>query len=316
MNLFNYNVAELQADPKATAEEARRAQVAQNSTNRIEHYISDLTLLAGKDLRCIDTLSALIVTGTKIMELGLHTQGRLKAAEGRSDAFLEATAANVKTAFRHAVALMDECDLDLGAWTEAMECAKPAMEDLTRISKSLERPGVKTAVTPAVPEKQKPEPGPRLIEENGQPAPAAEVQEPTPMPVAAPLPALGYTPREEGFEEAQVVEESEDEFDTYDETERTELFEGLLNKLEEQGVADGLKRKNWAKAQTEWQQAIDAFPKVAFQRLTFAVHYRPGKTTWDIPSDDEIKAYEDSQALTEADEAANITPLDRAAGEE
>ncbi len=306
VSLFKYNVDELQADPKVTAEEVRRAQVAQSTTNRIEHYINDLALLAGKDLRLQDTLAALITTGTKIMELGLHAKGRLKAAEGRSDAFLEATAANVKTAFRHAVALMDECDLDLGAWTEAMEIAKPAMDDLTRISKSLERPGVKTAVTPAVPEKPKPEPGPRLIEENGQPATAAEVPEPQEettqvfQQVAGTLHCDGVP-----VVDAEVVDEPTQE-------ELEETFSEMMKSLKEGADQVELPRAEWTKVRKAWEQVFQSSPVDAVRRLTFAVYYRT-EESWGIPTDEEMQAFEEAQTQ---DTPENVQPLGRAAGEE
>nr|WP_320131967.1 hypothetical protein [uncultured Holophaga sp.] len=302
---FNYDLPALQADPKVTQEETRRATIADSCAARCVHYINDLQDFLDKDLRNSDTLQGLIVTGTKILELGLHTKGRLKAAEGRSDAFLEATAANVKTGLRHALSVIDEHDLDLGAWEEAFDLVKPVMEDLRDIAKKLERPGVKTAVTPAGQPAPKPEPGPRLIDEDGEPSPEAEAQ--------ATLPALGFTPQlDEGAIDVEV--ESNDEFDMWSEEERAEAFRDLFETLEEDGKADGLKLKDWVKARAAWDKAIEADPKDAFRRLSFATNYRI-PTSWGIPTDAEIQAYDDDQALAQAD-AANITPLDRAAGEE
>lgn len=195
---YDYRLPELEADPKVHSEELRRAQIADSAAKRASFLLIDLAGLIEKDLRQQDTLRALCVTGTKLLELGLHTRGRLKAAEGRSDAFLEATAANVKTALRHALSVIDEHDLDLGAWEEAFELVKPAMEDLRDIAKKLERPGVKTAVTPVVPEKPKPEPGPKMFDDQtGEPAPEADVTAPE-------RPALGCVV------DAEVVETDEE----------------------------------------------------------------------------------------------------------
>ncbi len=324
-NQFTYDIAALQADPKATAEEVRRATIADSAATRIGHFISDLQGLREKDLRNSDTLKAVIVTGTKLLELGLHTKGRLKAAEGRSDAFLEATAANVKTAFRQAVSVMDECDLDLGAWGEALEIAKPAVEDLTRISKSLERPGVKTAVTPAVPEKAKPEPAPRIFEENGAPTPEAELPaEATPMPCAAPLPALGYTaPREEGAIDVEVVDVSAvvqpHPLDGLTPTEQETVVYGLLDKLEEAGIQEaGLKRKDWKKAQEAWMsiwlEDDEESTHQIYDALTFALDKRQ-PLSWAVPTVEEMQAHVDAQNQAEADEASETAQLDAAVGE-
>ena len=312
MNIFDYGIKALQEDPKVSAEEVRRATVADNAANRVTHFIADLSELAAKDLRNADTLKALITTGAKILELGLHTKGRLKAAEGRSDAFLEATAANVKSAFRNAVSVMDECDLDLGAWSEALEISKPAIDDLTRISKALERPGVKTAVTPAIPEKPKPDPGPRLLEDDGQPAPEAEVPEPTPMPCKA-VQTIGYTPAPESEAiDAEVVEPHPLEGLT-DEAQDL-AFRNLLNQLEEAGVESGNKRKAWKPVEAAW---LDAWKEADDFETTCEVF---DKLTWalSIPTWQPIPTVEEWQSIlaADADEPSNVAPLDRAAGEE
>jgi hypothetical protein len=110
---------------------------------------------------------------------------------------------------------------------------------------------------------------------------------------------------------AQPEAPAQDEFDLWSKEEREENFRLLFDALEENGIVEGLKRKSWTKARAEWQKAIDADAKDAFRRLTFAVYYRQ-TATWAIPDDAELQAHEDSQAMTEADEAA----LPHAAGEE
>ena len=267
----------------ASEEEIRRATVAHNAAERLVHFIADLGELNEKDFRKADVLKALIVTGTKIMELGLHTKGRLKAAEGRSDAYLEATKANVQTAFRSANSVLDECDVDLGAWAEALEIAKPAVEDLTRISKGLERPGVKTAVTPPTVERSKPEPGPRLLQEDGEPAPAAAQD--APASAAASLQTLGCT--------SGAVIDVEAEVHPLDGDEDPEgTVQKLLEQLEEAGVECGLKRKDWKKTAEPawmaiWPEDCDlAITKHVFDLAIVALARSP--ITWDVPTDQEL----------------------------
>jgi hypothetical protein len=316
-NRFDYLLPCLQADPKVTSEELRRATVADAATARAGHYLNDLNELLSKDLRVVDVLQTLGQTGLRILELSLHTKGRLKAAEGRSDAFLEATSANVKAAFREAIAVMDECDVDLGAWTAALEAAKPAVEDLTRISKAMDRPGIKTAVMPAGPAKEKPAPGPALFQDDGESALAHEPEpptEPTPMPYAAPLTTLGCVIDVDAEIVPTASDESTDEFDMWSDEERDEAFQMALDRLEEEGVQEGLKRKNWPAADKAWQAAWETFPKDTFRRLTFAVYYRKG-ITWDIPQDGEMEAYEQAQAKSELPWDEEF-PLPQAAGGE
>jgi len=289
---FPYNPDALK-ETLASEEEIRRATVAHNAAERVKFFITDLEHLNEKDLRKQDVLTALIVTGTKIMELGLHTKGRLKATEGRSDAYLEATKANVQTAFRSANAILEECDVDLGAWTEALETAKPAVEDLTRISKGMDRPGVKMAVAPVVVEKAKPEPGPRLIEENGEPTPeAAQMEDPAPAP--APLQTLGFRAVEDVPPGEVIDAEVEDAhpLDGMDEGAAEEATQKLMEKLGEAGVEEaGLKRKDWAKAEKAWiaiwpEDCDLATTKKVYDLLTVALARNP--ISWDIPDEKEV----------------------------
>lgn len=325
MNLFDYKISDLQADPKVSAEEVRRAQVGEPAGKRLAYFLDDLGVLVEKDLRQIDTLNALEQTGLAVMELALRTKGLLKSAEGRTDVYLAGHAANAKSGFRHAISLLDQQEHDPNAWSEALEAIKNPMKFVKGIAEGMEGTGIKASLMPApAPERSKPEPGPRMFTDGGDPAPApappappAATVEPSAPPAPAPGAMSGRPIPALGMAEGQVIdvtpeeEEIEDEFDMWDEEERLNEFEQLLNKLENDGKEEGLKLKDWKKAQAAWQQLIDADPKDAYGALKFAVYYRPGKTCWDIPTQTEM-----DMVLGTEPEPANVAPLDRAAGEE
>jgi hypothetical protein len=118
--------------------------------------------------------------------------------------------------------------------------------------------------------------------------------------------------------DAEVVEPHP--LDNKSDEEQDKLFDEMLDQLEEAGVEEGLKRKEMKKARqawvdrwASWQQVEDLYD--TFNRLHFALNVRK-PISFEIPTDEEFQAYEDSQASTETDEADNVTPLDRAAGEE
>ena len=293
--------------PAPSAEEMRRRHVETNAKDRLQQLGNDLAELLKGNLKKAESLRALEQVGVKVVEIALQTRGRLRAADGRGDAFLEATAANVRTALRHADKVMEGHDREMSAWSEALEIAGPALEDLKRISKGLERPGVKVAIVPGG--------GDGLFDEEGQPTEKAVAPAPEPPPAPAPVPPTTWEPepvvpapapvtaREiptlgtKGCPVIDILPEPEpravvaalDEFDLWDEEERLNEFERLMGRLEEDGVEEGLKRKDWLKAVTAWQALIDEDPKEAHARLTFAIYYRKA-CTWDIPTQTEIES--------------------------
>ena len=88
--------------PAPSAEEMRRRHVEAAGKDRLQQEANNLAELLKGNLKKAETLRALEQVGVKIVEIALQTRGRLRSADGRGDAFLEATAANVRTALRHA----------------------------------------------------------------------------------------------------------------------------------------------------------------------------------------------------------------------
>ena len=278
--------------PAPSAEEMRRRHVETNAKDRLQQLGNDLAELLKGNLKKAESLRALEQVGVKVVEIALQTRGRLRAADGRGDAFLEATAANVRTALRHADKVMEGHDREMSAWSEALEIAGPALEDLKRISKGLERPGVKVAIVPGG--------GDGLFDEEGQPTEKAVA--PAPEPEAPAAPAVAPAPEATAFREIPalstkacpvidvdvVEEEAEDEFDLWNDEEREGEFVQLTEALQENGVEDGLKRKDWKEAYYAWRKVNDVDPKRCHALLTFAVYQRPGKTTWGIPTQEEM----------------------------
>jgi len=61
------------------------------------------------------------------------------------------------------------------------------------------------------------------------------------------------------------------------------LYEGLLGLLEEEGVRQGLKRKDWKKARQPWQDLFITDRMHAYQTLWQAYHDHAGEISWQIP---------------------------------
>jgi hypothetical protein len=289
--------------PAPSPEETRRRHVEASAKDRLKFLGNDLEELLKGDLKKTDRLQALETVGEKILEIALQTRGRLRSAGGNADAFLAATAANVITAFRHVAKTMEGYDKEMTCWADSLEIATPALDDLKRISKAIDRPGVKTAIGPS---------GEALFDDELQPAPkAAEsaapplapVQEPTPAP-EPPAPAQATVPAREIMTLGMgpvidVVPEplAVDPFDGLDADAINDLVSKRLDELEEAGVEEGLKRKDWKKPYDAWCVILpfvndlddEDLPGLrdAFRLLMFALETRK-PLSWAIPTEAEI----------------------------
>ena len=288
--------------PAPSAEEMRRRHAETTGKDRLRQEVANLEELLGGNLKKTESLRALEQVGIKIVEIALQTRGRMRSSDGRGDAFLEATAANVRTALRHADKVMEGHDKEMGAWAEALEIAGPALEDLKRISKGLERPGVKVAIVPGG--------GDGLFDDEGQPtekavapptpapapeppsAPEPEIPPPAPAHVAGrEIPTLGMGPV------VDVEPEPAHPFDGLDADAINNLVSKIFDQLEEAGVEEGLKRKDWKKPYEAWCAILpfindledEDLPglREAFLLLTFALETRK-PISWAIPTEAEV----------------------------
>lgn len=289
--------------PAPSAEELRRQHVETNAKNRLDDLIRDLEELGKHNFRKAESLRALEQAGVRVVELALQTRGRMRAADGRGDAFLEATAANVRTALRHADKIMEGHDVEMTAWADALEIASPAIEDLKRISKAMERPGIKVAIVPGG--------GEGLFDEEGQPTQAAAADpepvqpapEPDPEPAAAPpreIPTLGMA-------EPDPVIDVEPEpahthaLDGLDESQAEEATQTLLSELEDEGAREGLKRRDWKAAEAEWmatwpEDCDAATTRAMYDRITFALDVRK-PLSWAVVTEKDLIDWQRKQAL-------------------
>lgn len=289
--------------PAPSAEEMRRRHVEAAGKDRLQQEANNLAELLKGNLKKAETLRALEQVGVKIVEIALQTRGRLRSADGRGDAFLEATAANVRTAFRHAYKVMEDHDKEMGAWAEALEIAGPALEDLKRISKGLERPGVKVAIVPGG--------GDGLFDDEGQPTekaaappaaapkpPAAAEKKPEPP---APAPGPGNVGGREiptlGMGAGQVIDvvpepPAAHPLDGMDEAKAEGVVNSMLAQLEEAGVEEGLKRKDWKAAEAAWikiwpEECALSVTKHVYDLLHHAIHNRR-PLSWTVVTDKDL----------------------------
>ena len=295
--------------PAPSAEEVRRLHVETNAKDRLKGMVDELAGLLKGDCKKVERLAAIIACGESIMSVGLHTRGRLRAVSGRGDAFIESTAANVMSGLRKALKTMEMYDKELIVWGDTLEILKPVADDVKRIATGLDRPGVKAAVAPG---------GEALFDDEGQPtetaaAPPAPEPAPSPAPPAEPEPpapearpiqTLGMGP----VIDVDVVEPEAPVPHFLDGKTVAEIDEALrstLDKLEEAGVENGLKRKDWIKAYDAWCDILpmteedlsnlDALKK-GHDLLIFALMSRQ-PFSWAVPTDKEFFDFQRKLAI-------------------
>ena len=281
-------------------EELRRLHVVNNTKDSIQARIGELQGLLKGSLQKNDQLHALAGVGEAIMSVALHTLARLRALQGKTDASLATKGAYVRTQIRKALKVADQFETDLTAWNDVVETLKPAVEACTRTVKDLDLPGMKAAIGCA---------GEALLDDEGNPtekAAAAATPEPAPeAPKVEPEPELA--PREIqtlGMAEPQapiidVVPEPAPAhpLDGMSVEGADETITGMLEQMEEAGVAEGLKRKDWGGMGgfgTKWQQVmpdwdcedLEAFKK-AYDLLDFALNHRK-PISWAVPTEKDL----------------------------
>ena len=302
--------------PAPSAEEVRRLHIETAAKDRLKVEATNLVDLLKGNLKKADSQRALEQVGVKILEIALQTRGRLRSSDGRGDAFLEATAANVRTALRHADKIMEGHDREMTAWGEALEIAGPALEDLKRISKGLERPGVKVAIVPGG--------GDGLFDDEGQPtekavAPAAPAPAPKPPAAeekkpAAPAPSAQVAAREiptlgmGPVIDVDVVEPTHP-LDGVSIPDAEAMVQELLAQFEEAGVEDDLKRKDWKAAEKAWiatwpEECELAVTKCMFDRLTLALKRSP--MSWAVITEKDLLDHQRQQAMAVPDPAYDL----------
>ena len=294
------------AGPAPSPEEIRRKHIEASAKDRFGFLRNDLEELLKGDIKKNDKLDALVAVGESILSLALQTKGRLRAATGQSDAFLEMKAANIKSGLRKAGQVFDTWDKDMTAWEGTQDVIKPILDSIARTVKDLDIPGMKAAIAPS---------GPALFDEEGQPTekavapPAPPVPEPTsapaePEPAPAPLqareiPTLGMAPGPI----IDVVPEPEQHYlpANCEPSMAEEQIQELFEKLEEAGVEEGLKRKDWSKAWNLWMAVwpedcdMPTNHKVA-DLLDFALNHRK-PISWAVPTDQEFFAHQRQLAI-------------------
>ena len=305
--------------PAPSAEEIRRLHVETNARDRFQGMAKELDALIKGDLKKTDRLQAIIAVGESVMSVGLHTRGRFRCLAGRGDASLESKAAYIKSCLRKAGSVFDTWDTDMSAWSEFVECLKPVVAAAERTVKDLDRPGVKAAVAPG---------GEALFDEDGDvteraavpPAPAPPTPEPGPCcnlcgqtavhaddcayegavgdyeeqpPAPAPLQTLGMN--QASVIDVDVVEDPpEHPLDGMSLEDAETVVQELMDDLEEAGIENGLKRKDWKAAEAAWMKVWPEdcgleHHKMMFDRLTTAMARRP--ITWAVAGDPETFAH-------------------------
>jgi hypothetical protein len=301
------------AGPAPSPEEIRRRHVEASAKDRLKFLGNDLEDLISGDLKKSDRLGALETVGEKIMEIALQTRGRLRAAGGHSDAYLSATDANVLTGLRHATKTMEMHDREMQSWPDSLELVKPVMKDLQRIAEGMDRPGVKTAIGPSGEAlfDDELQPAPKAAEAAAPEPPATSAPEPAPVPAPEPAPApAAYVQEREiptlatkACPVIDVVPEPEPNhpLDGKTDGEAEEMIQAMFENLEEAGVEEGLKRKDWSKA---WNLWIVAWPedcgmtihRQVFDMLTFALEGRK-PISWDVPTMPDVFAWQRKLAI-------------------
>jgi hypothetical protein len=296
-----------------TKEEMDRLHIESVLRDQLQTRHDELGALMVKDLKKSDILRTLCATGEAIMANVLQAQGRLRAATGQVDAFVEAKKADFCTRARKSIKLLEGDQVENSIYEEVVEAMKPGLESLQRLVKDLDVPGVKIAIQPMgggnalfdpegnvtqaaapapAPEpkpKPKPEPTP-VVEETYPPKSAA------PAPISArEIPTLGMGP----VIDVDVVEQAHP-LDGMDEAAAEEAVNTLIAKLEEAGVEDGLKRKDWKAAEKAWvatwpEDCETDVTKRMYDRLVLALEQNP--VTWTVITDKDLFDHQRKLAL-------------------
>jgi hypothetical protein len=288
--------------PALSPEEIRRNHIEANAKDSLAARRNELDALLKGSIRGTDRLDALAAVGEAIMSVALHTRGRLRAASGRTDASLAAKGAFVKTATRKALKIADLFETELTAWNDFVEAVKPAVEACTRTVKDLDLPGMKAAIgaggvalfddegapseKAVVPPPATPEPPPATPEP--APAPPA-LREILTLGMAAPGPVIDVNPEPAHPLEGMTEGEAE------------AVVQELLADLEEAGVEEGLKRKDWKAAWEAWMKIWPEDCKVCttahvWDLVMFALNVRK-PISWAVPTDQEFFDYQRKLAI-------------------
>ena len=287
-----------------TPEELRRQHAETVGRERLRGISDEVILLIAKDLKKVDITKAIAACGEAILSLALQTQGRMRAISGETDALVEAKIADFNSKARKSIKLL-EGPYDLTSFEEVVDTMKPALDSITRLVKDLDVPGVKLAITPT---------GPALFDPEGQPTQAASAAPLPPAPASAPEPepkkpeppAPTPGPANVSGREIQtlgmgpvidVEPEPAHPFDGLGDEAINDLVTTTLDKLEEAGVEEGLKRKDRNKHYQAWSAILpfvngpddEDLPgvKAAFLLLLFALEVRK-PISWDIPTEKEV----------------------------
>ncbi len=301
------------AGPAPSPEETRRKHIEASAKDRFGFLRDDLEALIKGDIKKNDKLDALVAVGESILSLALQTKGRLRAATGQSDAFLEMKAANIKSGLRKAGQVFDTWDKDMTAWEGTQDVIKPILDSIARTVKDLDIPGMKAAIAPS---------GPALFDEEGQPTekavapPAPPAPEPPPVPAEpdpapeppapAPAPLQARELQTLGMAPGPVIDVEPEPEQHYlpancEPSMAEEQIQALFEKLEEAGVEECLKRKDWSKAWNLWMAVwpedcdMATNHKVA-DLLDFALNYRK-PISWAVPTDQEFFAHQRQLAI-------------------
>lgn len=314
--------------PAPSAEEIRRLHVETNARDRFTGMAKELDALIKGDLKKTDRLQAIIAVGESVMSVGLHTRGRFRCLAGRGDASLESKAAYIKSCLRKAASVFDTWDTDMSAWSEFVGCLKPVVAAAERTVKDLDLPGMKAAIAPSGAalfddEGQPTETAaaPPAPETQPEPAPAPPAEPEPPAPEPRPIQTLGMGP----VIDVDVVEPDpnhqepcnfcgqtgvHDEecalsgvvggngevdpphpLEGMTESEAESVVQELLADLEEAGIENGLKRKDWKAAEAAWMKIWPEDCKVSttahvWDLLMFALNVRK-PFSWAVPTDKE-----------------------------
>ena len=292
-----------------TKEEVNRLHVESVLRTQLQNRHDELGALIGKDLKKSDILRTLCATGEAIMANVLHAQGRLRAATGQTDAFVEAKRADFCARARKSVKLLEGDHVENTAYEEVVEAMKPGLESLQRLVKDLDVPGVKIAITPSG------APG-QLLDEEGSPTPAAAAwPKDQPEPVAAPkaeaAPAPVEVPRGPvgaiGMNEGPVIDVVPESYpvhplDGLDDFEVEGVVNDLFDDFKEIGVTGNkLKRKDWKEAREAWfkiwPEGCDlTVTRKVYDLLQFACHERT-PFSWAVATEKDLIDHQRKLAL-------------------
>ena len=294
-----------------TAEELRRQHVETVTRDRIKGMHTELGALLGKDLKKADILNAIAACGESVLALALQAKGRLRAASGQTDAFIEAKVADYSSKARKTIKLLEIQPVDVTAFEEVVDAMTPALDSMKRLVKDLDVPGVKVAISPAG------GPDGALLDDEGSPTMAAakNAKEPSLQETFAEMQAGAET--NEVHPEASprpvqtlgmaaqpvigVQPEPAHALDGLDVDAAHEAFDLLLEKLEEDGVEEGLKRKDWNKAWDKWTDLVNwdadlATIRKGYDLLRFAMEVRK-PFSWAVPTEKDLFDHQRKLAL-------------------